>query len=230
MPQHLPEWFATRAVCWLRLPEPEYLLKLKGGQPLELSQQYAEAYAPEKLSTLKEQGYTGIQLPYFFGFGKKVEAKHQERVTYLAQAAIATDLSVVLEIALGPIYLETFLAEEPEAWDWLALDRQGQPLMVDAGDPRVLATLGSEAYLRYLEKVALAALETGASGIVYSLHVNPMGSLGPLDAAHFRQFLRDAYGPQNSETRSAGEARFGFNTFSRYFLPWLKNGVWLTFA
>jgi hypothetical protein len=223
-PRPHPEWLRHSAFLTITLPEPPQLQKYRGAQSVELDDSFDNCLADAALDELKASGVSMVRVRFYSGFGLEFEKSAGERVRQYIQAAHARELKVAAIVALGGVVPETLLLEEPESRNWLQVDGLGQSVAEDAlHEPfRARPCYNSEAYLRYMERVCSAAVDTGADVIHFegtAYNPEPQTCRCPTCVVAFRDFLRTRYGPLDEQTRERGTARFGHNNFTHVRPP-----------
>ncbi|GMV82990.1 MAG: hypothetical protein AMXMBFR7_41740 [Planctomycetota bacterium] len=227
MPEPLkakPAWLRTTGLVSVGFWEPLYFLKYRGGQSTELEAEYERAHSDESLDALAAAGINLVWIHYFKGFGLEFEADEMERTADYIRRAHERGIKVAAYVTLGSLTPETLLSEEPEAQNWLQINQDGQPPSCQTSYQcfRVRPCYNCEGYLRYMERVCGAAIEAGSDMIHFDnigFNAEPDTCHCPVCVAAFREMLREAYGPQEEDTRAAGIARFGHNSFTHLRPP-----------
>lgn len=220
-----PRWLQETGLVSVTLPEPPRLQKQRGGQSVGVDEEYERALSDATLASLAAAGVTLVWARFYGGFGLEFEKAEAERVRDFMARAHEHGLKAAASVQFGLVAPETLLLEEPECQNWLQVNADGRhPAVGRAGGPPcgVRPCYNCEGYLRYMERVCLAAVDAGADLVQLEntdYNAEPDTCRCPLCVAAFREFLRQQYGAQDEQTRHAGLARFGHNTFTHVRPP-----------
>jgi hypothetical protein len=214
-----PEWLRGSGFLTLTLPEPPQTQKYRGAQVVESEEAFEACFSDAALSELKAAGVGLVRVRFFSGFGLEFEKAAADRMRQYIQAAHAHGIKVAALVSLGGLVPETLLLDEPESRNWLQVDGQGQSVAEDAlREPfRLRPCYNSEGFMRYMERVCNAAVDTGADLIHFEsvgYNAEPETCRCPTCVIAFRDFLRNQHGPIDEQTRARGHARFGHNNFT----------------
>ena len=219
-----PAWLQQAGLLATSFGDPLYLLKYQGGQAVDVEAEYERERSDETLDALAAAGFNLVRMPFFHGFGLEFEREEMERSRACIARVHARGLRAATRVSLGSLTPETLLNEEPEAQNWLQVNRKGLPPSSRAELPGlcVRPCYNAEGYLRYLERVCTQALDCGADMLSFEdlgYNLDPDTCHCPVCVAGFRAHLRERYGPQTEATRAAGLARFGHHQFAHVRPP-----------
>jgi hypothetical protein len=98
-----------------------------GGQSVDMEEQYAREHTEETVRKLKDLGVTMAIIHFYKGFGLKAEAAQLEDSRKLA--ALLKKYGIRVGVYVGStLGYEAFLAERPDAAQWIVPDFLGKPL------------------------------------------------------------------------------------------------------
>ena len=180
----------------------------KGGNPLWAEQQYDRAHSEEAVLKLKELGATLAILHFYKGFGLEAEKEHIQDAKILASLCKKHGIRVGVYVG-GTVCYETFLAEVPEAEEWLVPDFRGNT--VHYPGPQVFRRrvyFQHPGYLKYMKRVLRIAVEELDADLIHfdntGTFAQPAIFFHPLAIENFRTFLQEKYTPDERKSR------FGF--------------------
>ncbi|PYV13240.1 MAG: hypothetical protein DMG21_21565, partial [Acidobacteria bacterium] len=101
-----------------------------GGNPTWQEEDYEKEHTEEAIRKLKDLGVTVVIVHFFKGFGLEAERDHMEKGKALAALVHKYGMRVGVYVG-STIAYETFLAEKPEAEEWLVSDFMGRPVFYD---------------------------------------------------------------------------------------------------
>ena len=210
-----PEWLNSGQVKYVEFPEPPQVQRYIGGQRADVEEAYDTTIGHDELARLKAAGTELVSIRFFSGFGLEFEASEMERSREFVAEAHDLELKVAARITIGWCVPETLIQEEPDSQNWMQLTHDGKSVW-GSQSFQCRPCYNSEGWLRYVEKAAGFASDSGVDMIIfdgagYSPTVRACHC--PLCVASFRDFLRAKYGGQEDAMRNAGQERFGHNSF-----------------
>ncbi len=219
-----PAWLTDKGLASVYLPDPPALAKLLGNGSTTPEADFEQALSDQTLERIRAAGANLIWMPFFSGLGVEFEKDHLEQLKEFSLRAKSKGLRVAARIMFGALVPETMLMEESESQNWLQVNQDGQSPAYGSQPEgsRIRPCYNSEGYLRYMERVCGLALEAEVNAIHFEgLGYNPEPDTChcPVCIAVFREMLRDSYGGQDETSREAGQARFGYNTFTHIRPP-----------
>jgi hypothetical protein len=200
-----PEWLGKEPLIIVGNWDSTPIFRTRlGGQAVDMEREYAAQHSEEAVRKLKELGVTMAIIHFYKGFGLKAEA---------AQLADARKLAALLKkhgIRVG-VYVgstmgyETFLAERPDAAQWIVPDFLGRPLLYANQSFRKRVYFMHPGYREYIRNVLRIALEDLHADLIHfdntSLQAQPPIFLHPLAVKDFRTFLEHKFTPEQRTNR-----------------------------
>ena len=214
-------WMAETPIvvagCWDDFPL--YQIRL-GGAPLWLDDLYKKQASEVTILNLKKAGVTVGVLHFFKGFGLEAEREH------IAQARVMAGMMKKHGIRVG-VYVgstfgyETWLAEKPEAAEWMVPDFNGQPVYYGDQTFRRRVYMMHPGYREYIKRVLhLAVVELGVD-LIHFDNTSQRAQVDvfqhPLAVEDFRKYLKGKYGP------AAMKARLGMTDVRYVMAPRLDH-------
>jgi hypothetical protein len=214
----------ARRAAWLR-NEPLVIVgnwdsmpifqRRRGGQPLGQEEQYRREHTEEAVVKLKDLGVTMAVIHFYKGFGLAAEKEHMDEARKLAALCKKHGLRVGVYVG-STIAYETFLAERPDAQDWLVGRFLGRPVTYGEQLFRRRVYFMHPGYREYMKSVLRIAVQELKADLIHfdntSLQARPEIFVHPLAVEDFRTFLRNKYAPE------ALARRLGFSDV-RYVEP-----------
>ena len=189
----------------------------KGGNPLWAQQEYDRGHSEEAVIKLKELGVSLAILHFYKGFGLEAEKEQLEDAKKLA--ALCKKHSIRVGVYVGStICYETFLAEVPEAEEWLVPSYRGKPATYPGTQVfRRRVYFNHPGFLKYMKRVCRIAIEELDADLIHfdntSMRARRDVFFHPQGIEDFRTFLREKY------TSKERTLRFGFAEMSHVQPP-----------
>ena len=204
--------------------EPSYFLKQRGSNRENLASEFDFIQSEEHIAHLASLGVNQFWAQFHKGYGMAFEDAEQQRLRGVVERCHKHGLRVIAYCTFGTLTLDTLLAEEPGAADWVAKpDVFAHAPYYEYQSFRARVDYTSEEWLAYMVRVVDKALDLGADGIHFD---NTEMAIG-LEACRcsrcarlFRDYLTERYGPHTTATRKAGQTRYGTNDFAHVEPPW----------
>jgi hypothetical protein len=175
-----------------------------GGEALDLEQEYAKQHSEETVRKLKELGVTMAIIHFYKGFGLKAEAAQLEDARKLTALLKQHGIRVGVYVGSTMGY-ETFLAERPDAVDWIVPNFLGRPLLYSNQSFRKRVYFMHPGYRNYIKSVLRIALTDLHADLIHfdntSLQAQPPIFLHPLAVQDFRDFLEHKFTPEQRTIR-----------------------------
>ena len=215
-------------ICYSGQWEPIYFTKQSGHNNENIESRYAFELSEPYLAHLSSLGVNQLWTKFFKGYGLAFEDSEQQKLRGLVERCHKHGIRVFAYCTFGTLTLETLLAEEPGAADWVAKpDFFNHASYFGYQCFRARVDYTSEEWRAYLKRVVDKALDLGADGIHFD---NAEMSIG-FEACRcerctrlFREYLAQRYGTRTAATRRAGLARYGTNRFAHVEPPWFTLG------
>lgn len=168
-------------------------------------------HSEELVETMAKLGVNLAITHFFKGFGLKHEREEYQRTAELVRAAHRHGVRVIGYCQSRSLYYETFLAEEPEAEQWIQRDQLGQPRTWGGAYYRWTPCILSQEFRDYLKRVIRVGLEeVGLDGLHFDNdYAEPCYC--PRCQRAFRTWLAAQY-PKPRE-------HFGLSSFEHVRLP-----------
>jgi len=200
-----PEWLAKEPLItvgnWDSMP---FFARRVGGQSVDMEQDYARQHTEDAVRKLKDLGVTMAVIHFYKGFGLKAEAPQLEDAKKLAALLKKNGLRVGVYVGSTMGY-ETFLAERPDAAQWLVPDFLGHPLFYANQEFRKRVYFMHSGYREYIKGVLRIALEDLHADLIHfdntSLQAQPPIFTHPLAVKDFRAFLERKFTPEQRTVR-----------------------------
>ena len=195
-----PEWLGKQPLItvgnWDSTP---FFRRRVGGESVHLEQDYAKQHTEEAVEKLKDLGVTMAIIHFYKGFGLKAEGAQLEDAKKLAALLKKHGIRVGVYVGSTMGY-ETFLAERPDAAQWLVPDFLGHPLFYSGQEFRKRVYFMHPGYREYIKNVLRIAVEDLHADLIHfdntSLQAQPPIFLHPLAVTDFRKFLRKKFTPE----------------------------------
>ena len=216
-PRTQPHWIRDTGPIAVTLPPAPILQKFAGGQRGDVDANYELNFADAALDSLVRAGVTLVYARFFAGFGLEFEKGEIERLRDYYSRAHVRGIKTGAIVALGMLAPEALLTEESDAQNWLQFNGDGRTIAPDSALNIARPCYNSESFLRYLERVCSAAVDSGADLVYFdgaAYNVEPDTCRCPVCVGLFREFLRQQYGSHEEKTRGHGRERFGHNSFT----------------
>jgi hypothetical protein len=178
---------------------------------------YERLHSEELVRKMADLGINLAVTHFFKGFGLKYERAEQERTAALVRLAHRHGVRVVGYCQSGSLYYETFLAEEPQAEEWVRRDELGQPRTWGSAYFRWVPCIECREFREYMKRAIRVGLEeVGLDGVHFDNN-----SAAPCYCVRcqraFRAWLAKRY--------PAPRDRFGLTSFDHVRLPPTRPGV-----
>ncbi|HEY4289619.1 MAG TPA: putative glycoside hydrolase [Puia sp.] len=175
-----------------------------GGSPIWQEENYTKEHTEERVKKYKDMGATMLMMHFYKGFGLEAEKEEIADSKRLAQLCRKYGLKVGVYVG-ATLFYETFLAEKPEAKDWLVPDYMGKPVTYGSQTFRKLVYFQHPGYKEYIKRVLKIAIEDLKADVIHfdnsSVQAIPPVFYHPLAVQQFRDFLRNKYTPAQLEQR-----------------------------
>lgn len=233
-PKKNAEWVFQEGIRVFGMWEPLYFERMRGNVGDNQRLVYDFKRSRTFLKHLARQGYNQVWFNWWKGYGLNHERECQDQVARLFPICHELGLRAVCYHSFGSLTLDTLLAEEPDAVNWIARTQSGQPTSCQVTYQcfRYRPCFSSEGYLAYMERVLARAIDAGADGI----HFDNIGIQSEPEACHcerctrlFREYLQERFGGD------LGEEIFGMRDFAHATVPWFNqhnpaNNFWRAMA
>ncbi len=187
----------------------------RGGERTDHLHDYERSHSEEFATYLEKIGVTLLIADFYKGYGIEAERKYIDAIRDFAPVLRKHHIKVGLYIGSTMAY-ETFLAEKPEAEEWLVPDYLGKPVIYADQTFRRRIYFMHPGYVEYMKRLMhIGVEEVGADEMDFdntSMQAEPRIFQHPLAIEHFREYLRDTYTPAELKQR------LGFSDV-RYVLP-----------
>ncbi len=175
-----------------------------GGQAIDFEQEYESQHTEEAVRKLKDLGVTMGIIHFYKGFGLKAEAAQLQDSRKLA--ALLKKYGIRVGVYVGStLGYEAFLAERPDAADWIVPDFLGKPLLYSNQSFRKRVYFMHPGYREYIKGVLRIALEDLHADLIHfdntSLQAQAPIFLHPLAVKDFRAFLEHKFTPDQRTVR-----------------------------
>lgn len=220
-PDKTAGWLFREGIRVFGMWEPLYFERMRGNVGDNQKAVYDFRRSRAFLEHVARQGATQVWFNWWKGYGLKHERECQDQVARLFPVCRDLGLRAVCYHSFGSLTLDTLLAEEPDAVNWIARTQTGQPTSCQVTYQcfRYRPCFSSEGYLACMEKSLARAIDAGADGI----HFDNIGIQSEPEACHcerctrlFRAYLQERYGGD------PGEEIFGMRDFSHASVPWFN--------
>ena len=203
-----PAWLRDGQLRWAWLSwEPLMMYRRVGMQfeTIEGNAHWSEdwfrrLHSEEFIQRLAEAGFNCVTTHFHKGFGMAAEADEMEMTRDLVALCHRHGIRVLAYVQSLSIMYETFFAEQPEAREWLGMDRDGRTPKYGDQYWRVIPCLSHDGYVEHIKRVTEKAIVwAGADGI----SLDNTGMLACRCAAceeKFAQYLREQH-PHPDPTR-----------------------------
>ena len=218
-----PRWLDEAGLVLFSNHEPLIFRRRTGGVPVDVEDRYEAEHTEAFVLRLKESGANIYITHCHKGFGTQAEAEEMEKARELAKLCRKHGMRVGAYIRPDTLAYETFLAQEPQATEWLQVTADGRNRTYVHGQYfRYLPCINHEPYMRYLEDVVrYAVLEIGADLVHFDdfdLAQEPDSCHCEVCRAKFREFLAVRY-PDEGQRKE----RFGFTVLDHIEPPHFLN-------
>jgi len=200
-----PEWLGNEPLIIVGNWDTTPIFRRRvGGQPVYLDETYLGEHSEETVRKLKELGVTLAIIHFYKGFGLKAEASQLEDSRKLA--ALLKKYGIRVGVYVGStLGYEAFLAERPDAAEWIVPDFLGRPLLYANQSFRKRVYFMHPAYREYIKGVLRIALEDLHADLIHfdntSLQAQPPIFLHPMAVRDFRAFLEHKFTPDERTQR-----------------------------
>lgn len=195
-----------------------------GGNSLWQEDDYYRAHTDESVRKLKDMGVTMAIIHFYKAFGLKAEYKQMQYSKKLAQLLKKHGLKVGVYVGSTFGY-ETFLAEKPDAVDWLVPDYMGKKVYYGDQTFRKSIYFQHPGYKAYIKRVLKIAVEDLKVDLVHfdnaTWQALPRVFFHPLAIEHFRKYLTGKYSSDMLEKR-LGFSDVRYVEPPQYHLPMSK--------
>lgn len=175
-----------------------------GGSPTWQEEDYRKEHNEETVKRLKDLGVTLAVIYFYKGFGLEAEREHIDDARRFT--ALLKRYGIRVGVYIGStIAYETFLAEKPEAQEWLAPDFLGRPVIYSDQTFRRRVYFMHPGYREYMKNVLrIAVEELKVDEIDFdntSMQAHPQIFHHPMAVRDFREFLKNRYPPETLKRR-----------------------------
>ncbi len=200
-----PEWLGQEPLItvgnWDSMP---FFRRRVGGQSVDMLKDYEKQHTEEAVKKLKDLGVTMAIIHFYKGFGLKQEAAQMEESKKLAALLKKHGIRVGVYVGSTMGY-ETFLAERPDAAQWIVPDYLGHPLFYAGQEFRKRVYFMHPGYREYIKNVLRIALEDLHADLIHfdntSLQAQPPIFTHPMAVSDFRTFLERKFTPEQRTVR-----------------------------
>jgi hypothetical protein len=190
-------------------------MRRRGGGTVWQEEDFGKSHTEDFARKIKEAGITLWITYYYKGFGVEAEKEYMEITQNFVPILHKYGIKVGVYIG-STIAYETFLAERPDAAEWLVPDYLGKPVIYFDQTFRRRVYFMHPGYVEYMKRVVRSAVVDAKVDMIHfdntSLQAEPYIFQHPLAIKDFRQYLKTKYSPQ--ELRK----RFGFSDV-RFMTP-----------
>jgi hypothetical protein len=174
-------------------------------------QWYERLHSEDLVRMMADLGVNLAVTHFFKGFGLKHEHAEQQRTASLVKMAHKHGMKVLGYCQSRSLYYETFLAEEPQAEDWIQRDELGQLRTWGSAYFRWAPCIESREFRDYMKRAIRVGLEeVGLDGLHFDNDYNAP-CYCPRCQRAFREWLKGHY--------SSPRDRFGLPSFDHVRLP-----------
>jgi Beta-galactosidase trimerisation domain len=214
--KHGPAWLAETPLVIAGNHDSIPIFRRRiGGGTVEQEEEFEKSHSEDFARKIKEAGITLWITYYYKGFGVEAERQYMEITKTFVPVLHKHGIKVGVYIGSTMAY-ETFLAERPDAAEWLVPDYLGKPVIYFDQTFRRRVYFMHPGYVEYMKRVVHSAVVDAKVDLIHfdntSLQAEPEIFLHPLAIKDFRQYLKTKYTPQELEKR------FGFSDV-RYMTP-----------
>jgi hypothetical protein len=197
--------------------EPPTFQIRRGGQEVDITEQWKLERAEQSVRRLKELGVNLVLTSLHKAAGLKAEAEEIDANRKFTQLAHQYGLKVGGYVGATMAY-ETFFAEEPDARNWIQTDEFGRPLYYNNDQTfRYVACRNNPGYRAFVEKVLRLGVEDMKLDLIHfdqmSWWPEPYSCRCKYCQAEFHEFLRARYTDQQRT------ARYGFSLLDHLAPP-----------
>ncbi|MBS1566318.1 MAG: hypothetical protein JST39_18190, partial [Bacteroidetes bacterium] len=175
-----------------------------GGSPVWQEENYAKEHTEETIRKYRDMGMTMVMIHFYKGFGLAAEKEEIDDSRKLAQLCRRYGLKVGVYVGATMAY-ETFLAETPQAKQWIVPDYMGKPVTYGNQTFRKLVYFQHEGYKAYMRRVLKIAVEDMKCDVIHfdnsSVQGIPPVFYHPQAQQEFRAFLQKKYTPAQLKQR-----------------------------
>lgn len=205
--------------------EPLIFIRRRGGELRPAAQRELSQESEALIRRLSSQGVEVFHTHLYKGFGLAAEREEMEQTRRAAEIVHRLGMRIDTYVQWNSLMYETFFSEEPRAREWVEMDPNGRPLLLDYGfeqSYRYRICFARREYLDYLKRVVRYAVVEVKTDFIhfdnFQLNREPDSCHNPACVAAFRAYLRLKYTPARRKER------FGFEGVE-HILPPLWN-VW----
>jgi hypothetical protein len=169
-----------------------------GNAATDERQRYAEEVSDAALDRAVAIGADTVHIACYKGFGLAHEKDTIARAADFAARARKRDLRVSVYVQGAPVYYETFLAETPEAADWLVINQFGQHVPWGFQVFRRYMCLSAMGFIEYQQKMLRTVIDAVGPDDVFMDNVSwnppPNDCHCPRCQRDFRRHLERTFG------------------------------------
>ncbi len=200
-----PDWLGKEPLITVGNWDSMPIFRMRaGGAALSLEEDYARQHTEEAVRKLKELGVSMAVIHFYKGFGLEAEAPHMADARKLAALLKKNGLRVGVYVG-STIGFETFLAEKPDAKQWLVPDFLGRPVIYSNHTFRRRVYFMHPGYREYMKRVLRVALQDLHADLIHfdntSMQAAPPIFHHPLAIEDFRRHLAQKYTPEQRTAR-----------------------------
>lgn len=183
---------------------PIFMRRRGGGMVGAVKEQFEDAHSEEFARKIKAAGITLWITWYYKGFGVEAEKEYMQITRNFVPILKKYGIRVGVYIGSTMAY-ETFLAERPDAQDWIVPDYLGRPVIYFEQTFRKRVYFMHPGYVEYMKRIVHSAVVDAKVDLIHfdntSLQAEPAIFHHPLAIKDFRQYLNTKYTPQQLEQR-----------------------------
>lgn len=203
--QSRPEWLGNEPLITVGNWDTTPVFRRRvGGESIDFDKEYALQHNEETVRKLKDLGVTMAVIHFYKGFGLKAEAAQLEDSRKLAASLKKYGIRVGVYVG-STLGYEAFLAERPDAADWIVPDFLGKPLLYSNQSFRKRVYFMHPGYRQYIRGVLRIALDDLHADLIHfdntSLQAQPPIFLHPMAERDFRAYLERKYTPDQRTVR-----------------------------
>lgn len=212
--QKRPAWWREEGLVMAGVDWESLLFRIRAGGDPDNPQEYRNyeeivevwkhEHSEDTARRLKQMGFNFVMIPLYKGGGLKAEESSLWAAKHFTEICHRLGMRVGCYTFSGTLLFESFLAENPDAKEWYAVDYDGKPVPYGSMYYRRFVNRDHPGLKTFLRRIVRFAVQEAKVDLIHFDNYVMGPSYGAYSLAAFRQYLEKKYTPKERKQR------FGF--------------------